>query len=95
MSKYKVLRDGVLLDDWLDENPEPPYVPKETPSCNCNTCPDPDGYLLKDNFLGEFLTDADKRRVREHLGLRDMEGDAANIIYKTDADPDVESVKDA
>ena len=95
MSKYKVLEEGVLLDDWMDDNPEQPYIPKKTPSCNCNTCPDEDGHLLKDNFLGEFLTEADKRRARENLGLKDMEGDAANITYKTDTDPDIESVKDA
>lgn len=90
MSKYKVLEEGVLLDDWMDDNPEQPYIP-----CNCNTCPDEDGHLLKDNFLGEFLTEADKRRARENLGLKDMEGDAANITYKTDTDPEIESVKDA
>lgn len=95
MSKYKVLEEGVLLDDWMDDNPEQPYIPKKTPSCNCNTCPDEDGHLLKDNFFGEFLTEADKRRARENLGLKDMEGDAANITYKTDTDPDIESVKDA
>jgi hypothetical protein len=95
MSKYKVLEEGVLLDDWMDDNPEQPYIPKKTPSCNCNTCPDEDGHLLKDNFLGEFLTEADKRRARENLGLKDMEGDAANITYKTDTDPEIESVKDA
>lgn len=95
MSKYKVLEDGVLLDDWMEDSSEQPYIPKNTPSCNCNTCPDEDGHLLKDNFLGEFLTEADKRRARENLGLKDMEGDAANITYKTDTDPDIESVKDA
>lgn len=55
MSEYKVLEEGVLLDDWMDDNPEQPYIPKKTPSCNCNTCPDEDGHLLKDNFFGGVL----------------------------------------
>lgn len=85
-----------ILNDWIGDE-EQPYVPKVNSGCGCNICPDENGQLLKENYLGEFLTEADKKRARDNLGIEDIDigGDASNIDYTTESDPTIATVKDA
>lgn len=39
----------------------------------CSSRCDTGGYLRKDNYLGEFLTEIQKKRARDNLGIRDSE----------------------
>lgn len=89
MGNYKIPKDKKLLD-FLGDDLITPGI-----GCGCNICPDENGNLLKKNYLGEFLTEDDKKKARENLGITDMEGSADNITYETPTDPAIETVRDA
>lgn len=101
MTGTKQSNNNVMLDDWLMESPKPLALEhmkgKTVFISGCNTCPTEEGYLKKGNYLGEFLTEADKDKARKNLGIETLEVDvsAEEVDYTTDSDPNINNVKDA
>lgn len=95
------LSDKILLDDWFDwESDNTPVESLENKTVfvsGCNTCPSEEGYLKKDNFLGEFLTESDKDKARKNLGIENLEVDVTSedVDYTTPSDPNITNVKEA
>lgn len=95
------LSDKILLDDWFDwESDNTPVESLENKTVfasGCNTCPSEEGYLKKGNFLGEFLTEADKDKARKNLGIENLEVDVTSedVDYTNSSDPNITNVKEA
>ena len=83
-----------ILDDWFSDTIDG-GIDNISPLPGSNICTSKEGSLKKENYLGEFLTEADKRKARENLGITNVETSADKVIYETPEDTSIKNVKDA